>query len=114
MMKTNPEHPDDLDRLLSRLKTPETPPWFEARVMARIARERDEPQSVWRTWFSWFSRPVLVWTGAAAVVMVVALSWMPGWQARPDAAGERQLTAALEAFESYKGEQALWLADSSW
>jgi hypothetical protein len=57
---------------------------------------------------------VLVWTGAAAVVMVVALSSMPGWQARPDAAGERQLTAALEAFESYKGEQALWLADSSW
>lgn len=111
MMKTNPEPPDDLDRLLSRLKTPETPPWFEARVMARIARERDEPQSAWRTWFP---RPVLAWAGAAVVVMGVALAWMPGWQVRPDVAGERQLTAALEAFESYKGEQALWLADSSW
>ena len=109
MMKTNPEPPDDLDRLLSRLKTPETPAWFEARVMARIAREREEPRSVWR---AWFPRPVLAWAGAALVVAGVAVAWMPGWKAQTH--GDSQLTAALEAFESYKGEQALWLADSSW
>jgi hypothetical protein len=108
---------EQLDQLLGRAAPPPAPDWFEARVLARLRREREA--GFWgRLALSAVRLPRL---GLAAAVLAVSLSgaflYLKTGPAHVRMAAasdysEDQVYAALEAFVSFNQEGAEWSTDT--
>ena len=84
---------EDLEKQLkSALERQEPPPWFEAKVLAAVARERPAPRS-------WFERAIhgsrLRWATAVAAVGLIASGVV--WQRERRVEEERERTAGEAA-----------------
>ncbi len=107
---------DPLDALLREIPAPSTPPWFAAKTVARLRRER-RIGSGWR-WLRW---AVPVSACVLALLLVVGTPHQPAVPPRvaiDHAVGsaDDELVAALEEFVAYVEEQDQWpleLAGSS-
>ncbi len=83
---------EDLERQLKKaLERQEAPAWFEAKVMAAIARQADEKPSWWRRTIGMRTR----WATAAAVVAMVTSGVV--WQHEHTVAVERERAAGEAA-----------------
>ena len=135
MIKGPQTPPDDLDRLLSRVKRPEPPAWFEARLMARIRREENQKAQWWGNWARTWSilgivTAVLLITGISLQMTGVFQSGQPTVaQVSPPAnlealtntfhfaklefeespiSVDQKITEGLNAFLNYSEEEELW------
>lgn len=83
-----PEWTDDaLDRALEEALYVDPSPGFTARVRLRVASEPTRRSS---GWWQWGRRPLIVLSGAAALVLAISAVW-PGGAEPPGTAGAPQL-----------------------
>lgn len=133
MIKGPQTPPDDLDRLLSRVKRPEPPAWFEARLMARMLREKELAAK------RWWGRPLVALGALSTLVLIAGISLQASGTFTPGPAGitqvvpsptpdaltnsfamtaldpekysitsDQKITDGLNAFMSYSEEEELW------
>ncbi|MEO0453031.1 MAG: hypothetical protein AAFY98_02695 [Verrucomicrobiota bacterium] len=98
-----------LDQLLTEMPAPEAPDWFEARLMARLRREKEQSAPLFS--FGLFAKPWILGLGATAVLALTLLLNQPQEGAVTVESAEiskEEINEALTAFASYQQEATQW------
>ncbi len=97
---------DPIWKLLGRSPLPESDPWFAARTVARLRREKAHSPMVW------LRQLVPLWSSlaAAAIIVIVALSYR-GTDSRQNH-DTAKIQDALNFLADRGTETDLWLASS--